>query len=653
MSPSRILLTATATLWATTSLSQSTEPFQLNTIVLEAGADNDNSVEVTGEDIARQNPADIDDLFKSEPTVSVGSSIPASQKLYVNGVEETNLSVTIDGARQNNKIFHHNATTLIDPSLLKAVRVDPGVAPADAGAGALAGSIAFETRDVDDLLDDGLGFGGFLKSEYDSNGDIFTESGSVYGRKGGFEYLGYLKTADGNFREDGAGDAIIGSGTDMLSGLGKIAYETQGGDRFEFSAEHVNDDDARPYRANIGQIFGGRPVPLTRNYDLTRQNFVFTYTKVAPTGWWDPTIKLAYSETDLVIDDDDQYINGTTTSFNGKVENRFALARGGVTAGIDFYSDNASLDYLYLADSTFDESGEEESRNIGIYAQARLELNPRTRVSYGVRADYQRFTGVDDITHSDEGLSGNVSGEFDVNEQLTLSAGYSSVWGGTFLAENFIINPAWTYPADGIEAVTSRNLFAAANAELGAWDLSGKIFRTDIDNARAPSYGGGSDLTANLEARGFELGLGYAWENGFARIGYANIDSDVNGRAADSYTGNYLTTPLGEVITLEVAHRMPRYNLIVGADAQLVLSETDTYDFDTGGAGPTLPSYEVVNAFVQWQPRQNENWTLRAEINNLFDTDYSSRATYGQDFATVESLKEVGRSFKISASLKF
>ena len=96
MSSSRILLTATATLWATTSLSQSTEPFQLNTIVLEAGADNDNSVEVTGEDIARQNPADIDDLFKSEPTVSVGSSIPASQKLYVNGVEETNLSVTID-----------------------------------------------------------------------------------------------------------------------------------------------------------------------------------------------------------------------------------------------------------------------------------------------------------------------------------------------------------------------------------------------------------------------------------------------------------------------------------------------------------------------------------------------------------------------------
>ncbi|WP_246423444.1 TonB-dependent receptor domain-containing protein [Sulfitobacter undariae] len=646
-------MTLTAMLWATTALSQSNEPFQLNTIVLDAAAENDNSVEVTAEDIVRQNPADIQDLFKSEPTVSVGSSIPASQKLYVNGVEETNFSVTIDGARQNNKIFHHNATTLIDPSLLKAVRVDPGVASADAGAGALAGSVAYETRDVDDLLADDLSFGGFVKSEYDSNGDIFTESGSVYGRKGGFEYLGFLKIADGNYRDDGAGDAIIGSGTNMMSGLGKIAYKTVNGDRFEFSVEQVSDDDARPYRANIGQIFGGRPVPLTRNYDLTRQNFVFTYTNETPTGWWDPTIKLAYSKTDLIIDETDQYIDGTTSSLNGKIENRFALEQGSITAGVDFYSDKASLDYRYLSDSAFDENGEEEALNIGIYAQARLDLNQRTRVSYGVRGDFQEFTGADGNIYSDKGLSGNLSAEFDVNDQLTLSAGYSQVWGGTFLAENFIINPAWTYPAEGIEAVQSKNLFFAANADLGAWDLSGKIFRTDIDNARAPSYGGGSDLTASLESRGFELGLGYAWENGFARIGYANIDSDVNGRAADSYTGNYLTTPLGEVITLEVAHRIPQHGLTIGADAQLVLSETDTYDTATGGAGPTLPSYEVVNAFIQWEPNQLENWTLRAEVNNLFDADYSSRATYGQEFATVETLSEAGRSLKVSASLKF
>jgi hemoglobin/transferrin/lactoferrin receptor protein len=620
---------------------------------LETAVEGENTVDVDSEDIARQNPADIQDLFKSEPAISVGSSIPASQKLYVNGVEENNLAVTIDGSRQNNKIFHHNATTLIDPSLLKAVRIDPGVAPADAGPGALAGAIAYETRDVDDLLDESLGFGGFVKSEYDSNGGIFSNSGSIYGRKGGFEYLGFLKYADGGLRDDGAGDTIVGSGTNLFSGLGKVAYETQSGDRFEFSAEQVRDDDARPYRANIGLISGGRPVDLTRNYDLTRQNFVFTYTDETPTGWWDPTIKLAYSATELLIEEDTQNIQGETESLNGKIENRFALANGSVTAGLDFYSETAALDYRYFADSSFDEVTDEKTENVGLYAQARLEPTDRTRLSFGLRADFQKFTGVDGSTNSDNGLSGNFSGAFDLTEQVTLSAGYSSIWGGVSLAENFIQNPAWVYPTDGIEAVTSDNIFIAANATFGSWDLSGKLFQTNIDNARAPSYGGGPDLTADLESRGFELGLGYSWENGFARIGYANIDTDVNGRTADSFSGNYLTTPLGEVVTLEVAHRLPQYGLIIGADAQIVLSETDTYDFDTGGAGPTLPSYEVINAFAEWQPKSNQNWTIRGEINNVFDATYASRATYGQEFDSVTALNEPGRSFKISASLKF
>ncbi|KEJ88500.1 TonB-dependent receptor domain-containing protein [Sulfitobacter donghicola] len=653
MYKSRLLLTLTASLWASTSLAQATDSFQLNTIFLETASENDNAVDVESEDIARQNPADVQDLFKSEPTISVGSSIPASQKLYVNGVEETNLNVTIDSSRQNNKVFHHATTTYIDPALLKAVRINPGVAPADAGAGALAGSVAYETRDVGDLLGEDLTFGGFVKSEYDSNGNIFTKSGSVYGRKGGFEYLGFLKIANGDLRSDGSGEDIVGSGTDLVSGLGKLAYEAESGDRFEFSMEQVTDDELRPYRANIALITAGRPVDLTRNYDINRQNFVFTYTDETPTGWWDPTIKLAYSETDLVIDEDTQFSRGTTGSFNGVIQNRFALPNGSITAGVDFYSDEAELEYYGVTDSTYDILASEKSRNIGLFAQARMDLSPRARVSYGLRADFQEFTDLHGETTSDNGFSGNLSGEFDVTDNVVLSAGYSSVWGGVPLAENFILNDAWAYPEDGIEAVTSENIFLAANANFGAWDLSGKLFRTNIDNARTPSWSGGPDLQADLESRGFELGLGYAWANGFARIGYANIDSEIDGRTADSYSGNYLTTPLGEVVTLEVVHTLPQHNLTFGADAQIVLSETNTYDFDTGGAGPTLPSYEVVNGFVEWKPKRNENWTIRGEVNNLFDATYANRATYGQEFATVNPLLEPGRSFKISASLKF
>lgn len=634
---------------------QTADPIELDAISVEAQDAADaggNAIAIDGETLARQNPTDLQDLFKGEPTITVGSSIPASQKLYVNGVEETNLSVTIDGNRQNNKIFHHNATTLIDPALLKAVRIEPGVASADAGPGALAGSIAYETKDVDDLLATGLNFGGSLKQEYDSNGDVFTTSTSLYGRSGGFEYLGFFKYADGGLREDGDNVDIIGSGTGLLSGLGKLAYETETGDRFEFSYERVIDDELRPYRANIGSLVGPSN-PLTRNYDLDRQNITFTYTDETSTGWWDPKISLGYSVTDLDIVEATQRTFGTTESINAVIQNRFPVRTGSVTAGLDFYSDTAELDYQVFATPADNEVGTEKSDNLGAFVQARLEPTALTRLSFGARADLNEFEGVDGSRKSDSGLSGNVSAEYDVTDRITLSGGASHVWGGVALAENFIINPTWSYPAGGITPVTSNNIFVAVDAEFGSWNLDGKIFRTDLKNARIPNNRGSAALTTDMRSEGFELGMGYRWLDGFVRVGYANIDTSIAGTTSDSDTGRYLTTPIGEVLSIAVVQNFAEHGIRIGADAQIVLEETDTFNPDTGAAGPALPSYEVLNAFMEYTPKARDNLTLRAEINNIFDRTYANRATYGQEFSNVTPLNEPGRSFKLSAEFTF
>ncbi|WP_299862682.1 TonB-dependent receptor [uncultured Roseobacter sp.] len=656
MSRSITVFLVSTGLGATGALAQDGGLIELDPISVEAQDTTDdggNTIAIDSETLAQQNPSDLQDLFKSEPTIAVGSSIPASQKLYVNGVEETNLSVTIDGNRQNNKIFHHNATTLIDPALLKAVRIEPGVASADAGPGALAGSIAYETKDVDDLLATDLNFGGSVKQEYDSNGDVFTTSTSLYGRSGAFEYLGFFKYADGGTREDGDNQDIIGSGTGLVSGLGKIAYQGETGDRFELSYERVIDDELRPYRANIGQVFGGRPVPLTRNYDLDRQNLVFTYTDETPTGWWDPKISLGYSVTDLDIVEPDQRTLGTTESINAVIQNRFPVRTGSVTAGVDFFSDTAELDYQEFATPANNEAGREKADNIGVFVQARLEPTDLTRLSFGARADLNEFEGVDGSRTSRSGLSGNISGEYDLTNQITVSAGASHIWGGVALAENFIINPTWTYPAQGITPVTSNNIFAAVDAAFGPWNLDGKIFRTDLNNARIPDNRGSAALTTNLRSEGFELGVGYRWQSGFLRVGYANIDTSINGTTSDSDTGRYLTTPIGEILSIAVVQSFDNHGIRIGADAQIVLEETDTFNPDTGLAGPALPSYEVLNAFVEYRPKARENLTLRAEINNIFDETYASRATYGQEFSNVTPLNEPGRSFVLSAEFTF
>lgn len=651
MSKSTLFLISTVSLLSLASYAQAQEVTELNRIVIGTGGGDDNSVEVTDEDLVRINPVDLQDLFASEPTIAVGSSLPMSQKLYVNGVEETNLSVRIDGSRQNNKIFHHNSTTLIDPSLLKAVSIDPGVAPADAGPGALAGAVQYETKDVRDLLEDGKSFGGYTLNEYSSNGGVFSTSNALYGMQDGFEFLGFFKYAEGGLQEDGSGTDIIGSGTRLLSGLGKVAYQSEEGNRLEFSYERVNDDEARPYRANIGQILGGRPVPLTRNYDLARQNMVMTYTNEAPTGWWDPTIQLAYSVTNLDIDETNQTSYGKTDSLNGKIENRFGLDNGSVTAGLDFYSDTADMDYRLLTNRTSDYVSAEKASNIGAYAQARLDLTERLHTSFGGRADFQSFTGTNGFSDDVSGLSGNLSMAYDLTDFLTASAGVSHVFGGVPLAENFIQNPAWTY-ANGVEAVTSNNVYAGLTARLGDFDLSGKVFQTSIKNARTPSWGGGAGLNKDMKSTGFELGLGYNWASGFARLGYANIDTTIDGAASDSYNGNYLTTPIGQVFTLEAAHTFVDHGVTIGASGQIVLSENST-STAAGGVGQSLPAYEVFNAYAEYTPSQYENLTFRASVNNIFDETYTARATYGGEYASVVPLSEPGRTFRLSLKAKF
>ncbi|WP_244593525.1 TonB-dependent receptor [Methylopila sp. Yamaguchi] len=670
---------------------------------------------VTSADIERKNPQDVRDLFGGEPGVQVGSSIPLSQKVYVRGVEETNLAVTIDGSAQNNKVFHHNATTYIDPGLLKQARVDPGVAPADAGFGALAGSIAYETKDVPDLLGhDRDGYGGIVKGTFNSNGAVFGNSYTVYGKQNGFEALGYFNWADGGRyragengprlptqagrpeRPDLRGEKIPGTATDLLSGLAKLAYESSEGHRFEVSHERVHDDTSRPFRANAGDIIAGAGNPLTRNYKLDRQNTVLNYSTTSPEGWFDPKVVLAYSETKVKIPnfsvlDEIGHSTGSTSSLNGRAENRFALPLGSVTAGVDFRHDVAKVDYglnerglsdPVLAAGYLD--ARERMTNIGLYAQARLEPIERARLNFGGRADHQRFKGTNDDPGSDishSGLSGNVSGEYDlVPDLLTAKAGYSHVWAGVPLAENFIMNRNWDYSGEtgkDLNATTADNYSAGLVIRHSGFAIEGSIFKTQIENARNAKFSNtydfdgrfvnfylpvpGASWAPDLDTKGFEIGAGYEWETGFVRVKYAHIDVDINGRPGDSDTGNYIATPVGDVITISAAHTFAAWNVTVGGDIEIAPKYkrtgydpfSATLENPRGDKYPAYPAYEIVNAFIEYKPKLKYETTFRLDVKNIFDEAYSSRATYGDEFGNVTPLYEPGRSFLMTAQVKF
>jgi len=150
------LLVSTSIVAAGPVLAQADEDaYDLGTIRIETEAAQTvlGSLDIKEEEIERQNPSTMKDVFRGQTAIKSSGGAAIAQKTYVFGIEESLLNVTIDGARQNKSAFHHTGNVLIDPSLLEAVEVTSGLAPVDAGPGGLGGSIAYRTKDARDMLE--------------------------------------------------------------------------------------------------------------------------------------------------------------------------------------------------------------------------------------------------------------------------------------------------------------------------------------------------------------------------------------------------------------------------------------------------------------------------------------------------------------------
>ena len=128
----------------------------------------------------------------------------------------------------------------------------------------------------------------------------------------------------------------------------------------------------------------------------------------------------------------------------------------------------------------------------------------------------------------------------------------------------------------------------------------------------------------------------------------------IDGEDTGSYELRNLGTPLGDVIKLEAQHRLAGTGLTLDGWIDAAL-DYDGVNQEAGSA--PLPGYTVVNAFAEWEPARLPALVLRAELRNVFDEDYSDRASYGQDYPTgpggVVPMREPGRSLLIAAAYRF
>lgn len=655
MHTKRVLLITASTLVATTALAQEPQgAFDLGEIRIEApGAQSLlGNTELTPEEIEDRNATSMSALFNGKTQITGSGGAAIAQKVFVQGIEESLLSVTIDGARQNKSAFHHSGNVLMDPAMLKRVEISAGLAPADAGPGGLGGSIAYETKDARDFLEPGDNFGGYLSVGGSNNVDELRGTLALYGRSGGFEYLLAGTRHTGEDYEDGDGNNVDGTGAEISDYLGKFALNMDDGGRLEFSASQTEDDGDRAGQAGPFGLFFARPdfggIVSGGNDFLDvfskRTSYTLTYTDETPDGWFDPTFQLTWNEQETDVSG----VAGTNTSLSGTFKNRFDIGNGSITAGLDFFNDSA--EGQTNADAPFNFSGKETLQNIGLFAQARQDLSDRVSVSYGARVDFQEFEGADGSEFESSGVSGNGSIDVVLTDTLSFNAGIASTWGGYELGEAALINFAGDWSYEGFEPSRSLAKRVGLRYHSGPWEVRAAYFQTDISNVAAvlPVDAESRGKTYDIETSGWDASLGYTGVDGYARLNYtyADVKADEEAIATTAY---YLGRPVGHLIGLEGAWDV-NDQIRLGGTAEFALENDDVV---IDGEQEALPAYEVVNLFGEYRPEQMQNLSVRLDVENLFDQTYSRRSSDGVGYYRVIPLNEPGRTVRLTAKILF
>ncbi|KAA0874648.1 TonB-dependent receptor domain-containing protein [Nitrincola tapanii] len=600
------------------------------------------SRDVNIEDLSRTLAKDLDDVFRLEPSVQVGTGSRNAQKIFLRGVEDLLLNVQVDGARRGANVFHHQGRIQIDPFLLKQARVLTGPAAADAGPGALGGSVVFETVDAQDLLKADQTFGARVGTQYESASDLKGGLVSLYAQP--TDHLGVLLYARENKNSEmraGGGDKLKSTDGEYTNYLLKASLLDQNGHNLRISTQQsANYGGALrgnwPWQTNQGTLRAQDQQRLAES----SHNIGYQY---RPEGQeqidfrWD----LYQSETGLkrfLPTGSEEWL---TQSYGTNLRNTQSVDLGAVqhsfTYGVDYFKDKGvSRD----ADYSLSETGQ----NFGLYLQDRLRLGAWS-FSAGLRYDMYRTDYADMYKASGRELSPNLSAEWDLlqgDTQLTLFAGYGeSIRGGRLnqagwltkysddfvLGENGKLKPEAAKLSEAGLRWHDLNLFR--QGDHAGLELT--FYHTRIDDyliTTGEGPGAKTDRIFNAEgqviSQGFELRGHWGIENWLLNLGYShNRLRGYDGLPAD-------TTGDSARVGASVGNRWI-LDLLWQAQPELSLGYTLTAVErlkDVRPGRPQKPGYVVHDLQMQWQPSlAQDQLRFILALENIFDKRYAEHTS--------------------------
>ena len=617
------------------------ESIQLDTVKVTGNTITPETNSVTAEQIEKIQANDLQDLFSQSPEVTIGGGPGFAQKLYIRGVEDQLLNITIDGAQQATRQFHHAGRISIEPELLKRVEVNAGAGNALSGPGALGGSVKFTTKDPEDMLKPGDQFGGLVKGMFSSNTDSFKTNTSLFGRlTDDWSAMVSYTQADVDNYEDGNGDEMLGTEADQEYLFAKVVGHLTDSQTLRLSFEKREDEGERSQRPQW-RVAGFNPLyPI----ESERETITLNYTlNPINNPYLDLALTLYDTETEMFQNGRFGPFTGTGESTGFDLRNTSILGMHNVTYGVDYREDKTIADGV-------SESAKDDSKVKGIYIQDDIYITDALLLSGGMRYDdYELENEFANTQYREDDVSHNIGLNFHFTENFSAFASYAEAFKGPLAQDAFKVG--FTSNAADLKPEKAENVEFGVAYESISWFGSAKAYRSEIQDVIgvSPSNRNLFDNIGDLDSDGYILEVGHRWKSVMARLSYHYNDAEVDGVEANAYDHNGIANTVRDTVIVSMDYQYdPQWNF--GWNARFVKGR-DNVESSLGEVDQ--PGFGVHDLYVQWTPSTTEDVRIGLALRNVLDKDYLDHSSVANYEGILSGYNEPGRDVRLSVAWQF
>lgn len=610
----------------------------------------------------------LSDLLRDLPGVDVGGTSSINNRIAIRGLEDENLDISIDGAKVSNvNMFHHIGNLLVNPDILK--KADVQVGNNSVVNGGLGGSVAFETKDGKDLLQDGKEYGARIQGNYNSN-DSLGGSVAAYGKVSDkVDLLLYHHYVDKNEWEDGRGEESFGTAGDVGNTLIKVGYDISDVQRITLSYDKLKDKGNYAPRPDFGKAYN---LYATGNYlyptEYTRETITLKHqvdlgdNLFLQTSIYSNENELErYEKRDGVT----QRVRAVPAGMNpyeglldGVVKNYGISTKAQSNVAMGEVNNTFTYGGLYDTQSSKvtwsgQQYGENEKAKTGaLFVEDAITFSNGLILTPGVRYNNYKYDGVYGEI-SDSKFTYGLAAEYPLSETFSLLASATTLYKGVEMVDVLASNRMYVNDNTDLKAETGINKevgFKYHNKNtLGAKNIgfSFKVFDTRIDDYIVTTWTTSTSAEISnggtLDIQGFEASFVYDIGALSSLVTYAHSNSKFR------ETGLSTQREPGDSLSINLDYAFMK-NLSLSWDSLFVMKEERKYI----AAQQTKESYDVHDIAVKWKPSAMKGLTLIAGVDNIFDETYVSHASENRLLSGVSlSDYEPGRNVKLSFSYEF